>query len=63
MPPSPSALVERLASKLTLGELLAAIVVDFGRYELLAHWPQGELHHDTLLRIPHPDIEPPGSFA
>lgn len=59
---SPSALVERLASKLTLGELLAVIVADFGRYELVAHWQQGEFHHDTVLRIAHADSEPSGNF-
>lgn len=59
---SPSALVERLVARLTLGELLAVIVVDWGRYELVTHWQQGEFHHDTILRIPHPDLEPPGSY-
>jgi hypothetical protein len=58
---SPSALVERLITKLTLGDLLATIVADWGRYELVAHWQQGEFHHDTVLRIPHADIEPSGS--
>jgi hypothetical protein len=62
MPLSPSALVERLATKLTLGDLLAAIVADWGRYELVAHWQQGEFHHDTVLRIPLADVEPPGSY-
>jgi hypothetical protein len=61
MPLSPSALIERLITKLTLGDLLAAIVADFGRYELVAHWQQGEFHHDTVLRVIHADITPPDS--
>jgi hypothetical protein len=62
MPLSPAALVERLATKLTLGELLAAVVSDWRAYELVTHWQQGEFHHDTVLRIPRADVDPPGSY-
>ena len=39
--------VERLAKHLVLGALLETL----GEYELVAHWTQGEFHHDfwTML--------------
>ena len=42
--------VERLAAHLALGSLLEAMVVDYGGYDLIAHWKQGEFHHDIVLR-------------
>jgi hypothetical protein len=38
--------VERLAKHLMLGALLDAL----GDYELVAHWTQGEFHHDVVVR-------------
>ena len=38
--------VERLAKHLVLGALLESL----GEYELVAHWTQGEFHHDVVVR-------------
>ena len=38
----------RLHDALTLGAVLDALLD--GGYELLAHWTQGEFHHDVVLR-------------
>jgi hypothetical protein len=43
--------VRQLAEQLTLGALLGELCRRAGRYELLAHWQQGEFHHDTVLRV------------
>lgn len=40
--------VDALAQQLTLGGVLGAL----GEFELIAHWTQGEFHHDVLLRVP-----------
>lgn len=34
-----------------LGALLEKLRDQFGGYELLAHWQQGEFHHDVVLRV------------
>lgn len=39
-----------LANTLVLGSLLETLKQRFGAYELLAHWMQGEFHHDVVLR-------------
>ncbi len=44
------ALVEELAGRLGLNELLTALRRRFGTYQLLEHWQQGEFHHDLLVR-------------
>jgi hypothetical protein len=44
--------IDRLASTMVLGSLLDEIVRAYGRYELLAHWQQGEFHHDLLIELP-----------
>jgi hypothetical protein len=44
--------VARLARHLVLGALLDDLIARFGGYELIAHWTQGEFHHDVLLRLP-----------
>ena len=41
-----------LGESLVLGDLLARLVKHHGAFELLAHWTQGEFHHDVVLRIP-----------
>jgi hypothetical protein len=45
-------LIERLARCLVLGELLGELTRRFGGYELVAHWKQGEFHHDVVVRLP-----------
>lgn len=49
-------ILEELAESLVLGNLLAEIDARFGGYDLLAHWTQGEFHHDVILR---PRMAPP----
>jgi hypothetical protein len=41
-----------LAEKLTLGSLLEEVRHQFGDYELIAHWQQGEFHHDIVIQLP-----------
>jgi hypothetical protein len=40
-----------LSRYLALGALLEALRRDHGGYDLLAHWRQGEFHHDLVLRV------------
>ena len=47
-----------LAGRLNLGEVLDTVRVAFGGYELLAHWTQGEFHHDLVLRVAEPKSLP-----
>lgn len=42
--------VEKLAGTLVLGSLLDLMRIRHGKYEMLAHWTQGEFHHDVVLR-------------
>jgi hypothetical protein len=44
--------VADLARCLVLGALLDELTRQFGSYELVAHWIQGEFHHDLVLRVP-----------
>jgi hypothetical protein len=44
--------VGALARTLVLGALLEELTRLFGGYELVAHWTQGEFHHDLVLRLP-----------
>jgi hypothetical protein len=43
--------VSDLAGCLVLGALLDELTRRFGGYELVAHWTQGEFHHDVVLRV------------
>lgn len=45
-------LVSELARSLVLGALLDEVQRRFGGYDLVAHWTQGEFHHDVVLRLP-----------
>jgi hypothetical protein len=45
-------MIDRLARHLVLGALLGDLTRRFGSYELVAHWTQGEFHHDLVLRLP-----------
>ena len=51
MMPSP---VDPLAEVLELGSLLEKVRQQYGGYELLDHWKQGEFHHDVVLRVVQP---------
>jgi hypothetical protein len=44
--------ISHLAQKLVLGALLEEVTDRLGSYELLAHWSQGEFHHDVVLELP-----------
>ncbi|MGH7283770.1 MAG: hypothetical protein ACRELY_19775 [Polyangiaceae bacterium] len=44
--------IDRLANLMVLGALLDEVVREVGSYELVAHWTQGEFHHDVVLRLP-----------
>lgn len=44
--------VSELAESMVLGAALDAVRRQWGSFELLDHWQQGEFHHDTLLRVP-----------
>lgn len=41
-----------LATNLGLGDVLGRVARDHDGYELLAHWKQGEFHHDLLVHVP-----------
>lgn len=43
--------VESLAATLELGSLLDLLRREHDGYEVLAHWKQGEFHHDVVLRV------------
>jgi hypothetical protein len=43
--------VERLAQTLVLGALLDEIRSRHRSYEVVAHWQQGEFHHDVVLAV------------
>jgi hypothetical protein len=45
-------LVDELARAMGLGVLFDTLRARFGSYELLAHWTQGEFHHDLVVRLP-----------
>jgi hypothetical protein len=44
--------IDQLAGTIVLGSLLDELVRAYGRYDLLAHWQQGEFHHDLVLGMP-----------
>ena len=44
--------IDQLARHLVLGSLLDELVRAYGPYDLLAHWQQGEFHHDLVLGMP-----------
>jgi hypothetical protein len=49
---STTAPVDPLARCLVLGALLDELSRRFDGYEVVAHWTQGEFHHDLVLRLP-----------
>ena len=46
-----------LARTLDLGSLIGEIARRYGAYDLVAHWTQGEFHHDVVLRIPEAALQ------
>ena len=44
--------LDQLGESLVLGDLLTQLVKRYGSFELVAHWMQGEFHHDVVLRMP-----------
>ena len=49
--------IERLAETLDLGSLLGEVARRWGAYDLVAHWTQGEFHHDVVLRLPQAALQ------
>ena len=47
-------MLDRLARQLALGALLDEVRALCTSYELLAHWQQGEFHHDVVVRVATP---------
>ena len=47
-------MIEALASRMTLGDLLETVRAVHGAYQLVAHWKQGEFHHDVVVRLREP---------
>lgn len=43
--------VQELADTLVLGALLDRVKERHGEFDLLAHWKQGEFHHDVILQL------------
>ncbi len=45
-------ILQELAETLSLGALLEEFRARWGSFELVAHWKQGEFHHDIVVRVP-----------
>jgi len=43
--------LDSLASALDLGSVLRLLREDYGGYEFIDHWQQGEFHHDVVVRV------------
>ena len=54
--PAAAVSVDHLARCLVLGVLLDELTTHFGGYDLVAHWTQGEFHHDLVLRVSDPPV-------
>jgi hypothetical protein len=50
-----------LARTLVLGSLFDALEAQHGGFDLLAHWTQGEFHHDLVVRV-NERWDLPGAF-
>src|SRR6185503_1081409 len=53
------ALVTELAHAPDLATLLERVRTRWGGYDVIAHWQQGEFHHDLVLRVPAQDLRGP----
>ncbi|MFT5354855.1 MAG: hypothetical protein ACI9KE_002068 [Polyangiales bacterium] len=49
--------LKALADMLVLGALLERLRERHGEFELLAHWKQGEFHHDVVLQLLTPSAQ------
>jgi hypothetical protein len=54
--------LSELSTSLMLGALLDRLRELSGGYELVAHYQQGEFHHDTVLRVAADVLGLPGSI-
>ncbi len=50
--------LEMLASSMVLGECLSNLHMNFGGFELVDHWTQGEFHHDLVIRTSSTELPP-----
>lgn len=50
--------LEAIAARLTLGDLLEHVRSAFGGYDLVRHHTQGEFHHDVVVRVASPRALP-----
>jgi len=50
----PQSTIQALARTMVLGNLLGSLRKQFGSYELVDHWRQGEFHHDVIVRVQNP---------
>jgi hypothetical protein len=53
--------LELLAGTNVLGALLEKVRARYGGFELVAHWTQGEFHHDVVLRLQAEPFDLPGA--
>jgi hypothetical protein len=53
--------LERLAATMVLGALLDEVRARYGAFDLVAHWKQGEFHHDVVLRLAAEPFDLPGA--
>lgn len=51
-------MLELLAGRMILGELLTTLDARFGGFKLLDHWLQGEFHHDLVLQVEDVSLPP-----
>jgi len=51
-----------LSSRQALAGLLGQLRENYGGYEIVEHWKQGEFHHDLVLRVNAPADELPGDI-
>jgi hypothetical protein len=54
--------IRALANTQSLGMLLSELTKQHAGYDLLAHWRQGEFHHDLVLRV-HEQGSLPGAIV
>lgn len=52
--------LDRLRDALVLVDVLELVRTEFGGYDLVDHWQQGEFHHDIVIRVHENDGALPG---
>lgn len=55
---TPTVALQELADTHLLDSLLGLLQTRYGGYRLLAHWTQGEFHHDLVLHVRTPGALP-----